>query len=52
MDSLGSDVFARCKDVCTLYRVSQNYSIDPSLKSFMKVHMLILHRKKNSIKNA
>ena len=50
MDSLGSDVFAGCKDVCTLYRVSQNYIIDPSLKSFIKVHMLILQRKKTSMK--
>ena len=46
MDSLGSVVFARCKDVCTLYRVSQNYIIDLSLKSFMKVHMLILQKKR------
>ena len=36
MDNLGSDVFAGCKDV------SQNYIIDPLLKSFMKVHILIL----------
>ena len=48
MDSLGYDVFALCKN--TLYRVSQNYIIDPSLKSFMKMHMLILQRKKNSMK--
>ena len=50
MDSLVSYVFARCEDVCTLYRVSQNF------RCFIKIyyesaHMLILNRKKDSMKS-